>query len=81
MERCDVVLYQAGGDPHINDPLGGFLTTSEMSLRDRYVFEGLAARGIPVAWNLAGGYQRPLEKVVALHVNTMGACIESSLAG
>ena len=25
-----LVLYQAGADPHVNDPLGGFLTTEEM---------------------------------------------------
>lgn len=24
---CDVLLYQAGADPHIDDPLGGWLTT------------------------------------------------------
>jgi len=81
MKLCDVVLYQAGADPHVDDPLGGFLTTSEMTLRDRYVFEGLAARRIPVAWNLAGGYQHPLANVVELHVNTMRVCIASSLVG
>lgn len=26
---CDVVLYQAGADPHVNDPLGGWLTTEQ----------------------------------------------------
>ena len=24
---CDLLLYQAGADPHVNDPLGGWLTT------------------------------------------------------
>lgn len=28
MAECDLVLYQAGADPHIDDPLGGFLTTT-----------------------------------------------------
>jgi acetoin utilization deacetylase AcuC-like enzyme len=27
MAGCSVVLYQAGADPHVNDPLGGWLTT------------------------------------------------------
>lgn len=77
LSGCDVVLYQAGADPHIDDPLGGFLTTAQMAMRDWRVFEGLARRGVPVAWNLAGGYQRPIDKVVKLHVNTMRLCIES----
>ncbi len=74
MANCDVVLYQAGADPHIDDPLGGFLTTAELAERDRRVFQCLHDRGIPVAWNLAGGYQQPLSKVVAIHKNTYRAC-------
>ena len=74
MAHCDVVLYQAGADPHIEDPLGGFLNTVELAERDRRVFQGLHDRGIPVAWNLAGGYQQPLSKVVAIHKNTYRAC-------
>lgn len=73
--HCDLVLYQAGADPHINDPLGGFLTTKELQRRDELVFQGLRARGIPVAWTLAGGYQTPLAKVVGIHVGTMRASI------
>ena len=74
---CGIVLYQAGADPHVDDPLGGFLTTAQLALRDWRVFSGLRARGIPVAWDLAGGYQNPLSKVVAVHVNTMRAAIEA----
>ena len=74
MAGCDVVLYQAGADPHIDDPLGGFLTTAELAERDRRVFQHLHDHGIPVAWNLAGGYQQPLSKVVAIHRNTYRAC-------
>jgi len=77
LSGCDVVLYQAGADPHIDDPLGGFLTTSQMAMRDWKVFQGLKERGIAVAWNLAGGYQSPLSKVVQLHLNTMRACLEA----
>ena len=76
MADCDLVLYQAGADPHIDDPLGGFLTTPQLALRDWRVFAGLRERGIPVAWDLAGGYQDPLAKVVGIHVNTMRAVIE-----
>jgi len=74
---CGIVLYQAGADPHLDDPLGGFLTTGQLALRDWRVFDGLRQRGIPVAWDLAGGYQDPLSKVVAIHVNTMRAVVEA----
>ena len=73
---CDVVLYQAGADPHVDDPLGGVLTTEQMSARDRSVFEGLGH--LPMVWNLAGGYQvvagetqaQQIEPVLALHRET-----------
>lgn len=76
-EFCDVVLYQAGADPHVDDPLGGFLTTEQLFERDRIVFKKLRAMGVPVAWNLAGGYQDDFAKVIEIHTNTMKAFIES----
>ena len=75
LAHCDLVLFQAGADPHIDDPLGGFLTTTELQRRDELVFQGLRARGTPVAWDLAGGYQTPLAKVVDIHVRTMRASV------
>ena len=74
MGNCDVMLYQAGADPHIDDPLGGWLTTAQLFERDRRVFEAARDIGLPVAWNLAGGYQTPLRKVLEIHDNTMRAC-------
>jgi acetoin utilization deacetylase AcuC-like enzyme len=73
---CDLILYQAGADPHINDPLGGILTTDQMSWRDRTVFERLGH--LPLVWNLAGGYQiapgdtdaQRREPILALHRET-----------
>ena len=75
MKDCDVILYQAGADPHIDDPLGGWLTTEQLYERDLLVFQAAAALGIPVAWNLAGGYQTPLRKVLRIHDGTMRACV------
>lgn len=72
-KRCDVVLYQAGADPHISDPHGGALTDDQLRRRDEIVFETLKAT--PVAWNLAGGYQRPLQKVLDIHNATLEACL------
>ncbi len=74
--KCDLIIYQAGADPHINDPLGGILTTRQMSERDRVVFEGLGH--LPLVWNLAGGYQiapgttdaQKREPILALHRET-----------
>jgi acetoin utilization deacetylase AcuC-like enzyme len=75
MSNCDVILCQLGADPHVNDPLGGWLTTDNMRKRDRIVFETCKELGIPLAFNLAGGYQTPISKVVQLHVNTMAECL------
>jgi len=72
---CDVLIYQAGADPHVNDPLGGWLTTEQLAERDRLVFATAHALGVPVAWNLAGGYQRDaqggISPVLAIHANTL----------
>ena len=79
MSDCDVVLYQAGADPHINDPYGGWLTTDELRQRDAVVFDALKAAGVPVAWDLAGGYQTErdgsIPKVLEIHDNTMRECV------
>lgn len=68
---CDVLLYQAGADPHVDDPYGGTLTTDELRERDRIVFQWGKANNVPIAWNLAGGYQEPLQKVLDIHTNTL----------
>ena len=75
----DIIFYQAGADPHENDPYlleGPALTTQQLYLRDQMVFRFAKENGIPIVWNLAGGYQEPLEKVLEIHSNTMRACIE-----
>lgn len=82
MKDVDLVLYQAGADPHINDPLGGFLDSNQLRERDRIVFSGLKALGVPIAWNLAGGYQQKkrmdgswdISAVLTIHDATMDEC-------
>jgi acetoin utilization deacetylase AcuC-like enzyme len=75
---CDVVLYQAGADPHIADPLGGWLTTEQLRQRDARVFQFFHAARIALAWDLAGGYQRDAEgcisPVLEIHDNTLLEC-------
>lgn len=72
---ADLVLYQAGADPHIDDPLGGVLTSAEMLGRDIAVFRAFRRKAL--VWNLAGGYQRDangsIEPVLKLHRNTLVA--------
>lgn len=77
--ECDIVLYQAGADPHVHDPYGGFLTTEQLHERDQIVFRVLHGMGVPVVWNLAGGYQDPLRKVLDIHDNTMRSCVAEYL--
>jgi len=72
---ADLVLYQAGADPHLDDPLGGVLSESEMIRRDLAVFSTFRDKAL--VWNLAGGYQRDacgsIEPVLRLHRNTFAA--------
>ena len=72
---CDLLMYQAGADPHVDDPLGGFMTTGQLARRDGIVFSVAKQMGIPVVWNLAGGYQEPAYEVLKIHNNTMRACV------
>jgi len=72
--RPDIILYQAGADTHLDDPLGGLLTSEQMRERDRIMFSTARELSIPLTWNLAGGYQiegdGSIPRVVELHMNT-----------
>jgi acetoin utilization deacetylase AcuC-like enzyme len=84
-EDCDVVLYQAGADSNVKDPLGGYLTTHQQYQRDQRVFTALSRMQVPCAWNLAGGYQKEkdgsIPKVLEIHDGTMRACKEVYIDG
>lgn len=57
--RPDLVLYDAGVDPHANDRLGKLeLTDAGLWRRDRTVLAACAERGVPVACVIGGGYDR-----------------------
>jgi acetoin utilization deacetylase AcuC-like enzyme len=81
MTTCDLVLYQAGADAHIDDPYGGWLTTMQLLERDAIIFSALRDADVPVAWNLAGGYQvekdGSIPKVLEIHDNTMRECVSA----
>jgi histone deacetylase 11 len=55
--RPDLVIYNAGSDPFVGDPLAGFrLSRSDLAERDLLVVSSVRERGIPVAMVLSGGY-------------------------
>ena len=73
-----LAFYLAGADPHENDRLGRLkLTEAGLAERDRRVFAALAARGIPVAVSMAGGYGRDLATTVAIQRRTLEIALES----
>lgn len=73
-QKYDLLIYQAGADLHIEDPLGGVLTRDELKVRDRIVFETV---GTPIVWNLAGGYHHEYQRTLDLHVDTLEIAINA----
>ena len=73
-----LAFYLAGADPHEDDRLGRLKLTSEgLAERDRRVFEALAARRIPVAVSMAGGYGRDLATTVSVQRRTLALAADS----
>jgi len=74
LERSDpqLVFYLAGADPYEGDRLGRLkLTKAGLARRDEMVLRTLAARRIPVAIAMAGGYASDIEDSVDIHANTI----------
>jgi len=76
--KPDLIIYQAGADPHVNDPISSrSMTTEQLQERDQLVFRFCKSEGMPVLFVLAGGYQDPIEeKLLPLHLNTFKAAFE-----
>lgn len=71
--RPGLVIYQAGMDPHVDDPLScSRMSGAFLARRDELVMKCLALDlKIPFFFVLAGGYQEPIgEQLVPLHVRT-----------
>lgn len=74
----DLILYQAGVDPHGNDRLGRLaLTDAGLDARDRYVAEQARSRGLPIASALGGGYGADRMEVARRHARTMLALADA----
>lgn len=57
-EGCDLLLYNAGVDVFIDDPMGGLLDAEEIARRDHCVYDIAQTICPAVATSLAGGYYR-----------------------
>jgi acetoin utilization deacetylase AcuC-like enzyme len=72
--RPELVYYQAGVDPLAEDTLGRLaLSPAGLEARDRFVFESVRRRNLPLVVTLGGGYARPLSATVAAHLGTYRA--------
>jgi len=70
--RAQLAIYLAGADPFEGDRLGRLkLTKRGLARRDEMVLGTLAARAIPVAIAMAGGYAQDIEDSVDIHANTI----------
>ena len=77
----EMIFYIGGADPYREDQLGGlWLSMRGLQERDALVFAEARVRGLPVAVAFAGGYARKVEDTVRIHVNTVIAAREASLA-
>ncbi|ANI78911.1 Histone deacetylase [Sphingobium sp. EP60837] len=68
----DLVLYQAGVDPHAEDKLGRLaLSDAGLAARDRAVMREARRRGIPLASTMGGGYGEDRMAVARRHAACM----------
>ena len=68
----DLILYQAGVDPHRDDKLGRLaLSDDGLTRRDRFVMREAQVRGIPLASVLGGGYGDDRLEVARRHVRSI----------
>lgn len=66
--RPDLVVYNAGVDPHAADRLGRLaLSDDGLRRRDRLVLSACAERGLPLAVVVGGGYDDDLQALVRRH--------------
>jgi acetoin utilization deacetylase AcuC-like enzyme len=79
-DGADLILFNAGADPHENDLLGGVMTSEQMARRDGLVFETAKLFDVPVVVSLAGGYSRDksgsIQPVLDLHTQTLMEFLE-----
>lgn len=75
VENYNLVIYNAGMDPHEDCTIGGLRGVDDRVLleRDQFVFQHCARHRVPVAFALAGGYANNKltnERLTRLHATT-----------
>ncbi len=80
-EPFDLLIYNAGMDPHEDSAIGGLkgITTAVIAERERLVFDWAQRNHVGVAFTLAGGYtggRLDQAGLVQLHRLTIGAAIQ-----
>jgi acetoin utilization deacetylase AcuC-like enzyme len=70
--KAGIILYQAGADAWDRDPYGaGYLSKEGLAARDRGIFTAARDAGVPLVWNLAGGYANPMQDTIDIHLQTL----------
>jgi acetoin utilization deacetylase AcuC-like enzyme len=65
----DLIIYDAGVDPHRDDRLGKLaLTDAGLFQRDRYVLKTCVLAGYPVATVVGGGYAKDIDTLAQRHI-------------
>ena len=75
--RPDLVLYDAGVDPHHADRLGKLaLTDTGLFQRDKLVLQTCLQQGYPVATVVGGGYDKDVRRLAYRHTLLFRAALE-----
>lgn len=75
--KPEIVFYNAGVDPHVDDRLGLLNLTDEgIDKRDRYVAQTCKQHNLPIVGVLGGGYSKNVDDVVRRHVSMFCALSE-----
>lgn len=70
--KAGIILYQAGADAWDQDPYGaGYLSKEGLAARDRGIFTAAREAGVPLVWNLAGGYAKNMQDTIDIHLQTL----------
>ncbi|MDY0957517.1 histone deacetylase [Sphingomonas sp. CFBP8993] len=70
--RPDIILYQAGVDPFVDDRLGRLsLTQAGLIARENMIADMALARGLPLASTVGGGYGDDVMAIARRHVDAI----------
>lgn len=70
--RPDIILYQAGVDPFVEDRLGRLAVTREgLIARENLIADMALARGLPLASTVGGGYGDDVMAIAQRHVDAI----------